>query len=120
MQSGIRITLLAIALSLTACSTQTAKGNASGNIPPSSPLARIRPGQPQKDVLYALGAPTDERSYATGKACIPFYMSDDAWQRCWCYRNLGRVVLSDGNFFGSGGGSVLWVEYDPKEPGKAR
>jgi hypothetical protein len=107
------------------CATQTAT-DATGTaaaLPPapaSNPLAKVDLGMTKKQVRDAIGQPTDENSYATGKAWIPFYFGTDARRTCWFYEDMGRVVFADGNVFGGGTGEVIRVDYDPAESGVAR
>ncbi len=123
----LTIGLMVVALS--ACSTQTAKpdtdassGSAAKGVPPpaTSPLAKIKLGMNKGAVREALGSPTDENSYATGKAWIPWYFGNDARRTSWYYKSMGRVVFADGNIFGGGGNEVIRVDYDPTESGVAR
>ncbi len=86
-------------------------------VPASSPLSKVKVGMRKAEVRTALGEPTDENSYATGKAWIPFYFGDDVRRTSWYYKGVGRVVFADGNVFGGGGGTVMRVDYDPSEPG---
>ena len=117
-----------MALALGACSTQTS--NSSGGAasepaigvpaPPSSPLSKVQLGMHKKQVQDLLGTPSDENSYATGKAFIPFYFGNDARRTSWYYKSMGRVVFADGNVFGGGTPEVMRVDYDPTESGVAR
>ena len=124
--------LLAISLiiGLSGCSTQTSKtetttrttesGRTVGAaVPPSSPLAKIELGMSKKQVRDALGVASDENSYATGKAWIPWYFGNDARRTSWYYKGEGRVVFADGNIFGGGTPEVIRVDYDPAESGEA-
>ncbi len=75
-------------LPLGACSRQTSNaapassGSADVAVgipaPPSSPLSKVQLGMHKKQVQDILGSPTDENSYPTGKAWIPFYFGNDA------------------------------------------
>jgi outer membrane protein assembly factor BamE (lipoprotein component of BamABCDE complex) len=93
---------------------------AAAPIPADSPLAKIKTGMRIQEVINILGAPTDQNSYATGKAWIPFYYGDDTRRTSYYYKGLGRVVFTGGNAFGGGGGNVVRVDYDPSESGVAR
>ena len=86
-------------------------------IPTSSPLAKIKIGMTAQEVSNILGMPTNQVSYASGKAWIPFYFGDDARRTEWSYKGIGRVVFSGGNVYGGGGGHVERVDYDPNETG---
>jgi hypothetical protein len=86
-------------------------------VPADSPLAKIKIGMSAQEVSNILGMPTNQVSYATGKAFIPWYFGDDARRTEWSYKGLGRVVFSGGNVFGGGGGQVERIDYDPNETG---
>ena len=88
--------------------------------PANSPLAKVKLGMSKTDVSTALGSPTGQNSYPTGKAFIPFYFGNDARRTSWYYKGMGRVVFADGNVFGGGTPEVVRVDYDPTETGIAR
>ncbi len=117
-----------LAMILGACATQTSQSVGS-EAPPvaigvpaprSSPLSKVQLGMGKKQVKDLLGAPTDENSYSTGKAWIPFYFGNDARRTSYYYKGMGRVVFADGNVFGGGSPEVVRVDYDPSESGVAR
>lgn len=97
-----------------------AEAPAQAAIPADSPLAKVKVGMRMQEVINILGAPTDQNSYSTGKAWIPFYYGDDVRRTSYYYKGLGRVVFTGGNVFGGGGGNVIRVDYDPSESGIAR
>jgi hypothetical protein len=115
-----------LTIALSACATQTSKSGEPGATtagavpPPSSPLSKIKDGMRMKEVTDILGAPSDQNSYMTGKAFIPWYFGDDARRTSYYYKGIGRVVFAGGNVFGGGGGEVIRVDYDPTENGIAR
>jgi len=85
---------------------------ASGN-----PLAKVKLGMTKAQVRDAIGSPSGENSYASGKVWIPFYFGNDVRRTAWHYKGQGRVIFADGNQFGGGGSEVINVEVDPSEPG---
>lgn len=101
-------------------STASAPEPAAAPIPADSDMAKIKVGMRMQEVINILGAPSDQNSYATGKAWIPFYFGDDTRRTSYYYKGMGRVVFTGGNVFGGGGGNVLRVDYDPSESGVAR
>lgn len=111
--------LLAFAFALAGCSGKSdpAPAPAAATIPADSPLAKVQVGMTANEVSQILGMPTNQVSYATGKAWIPWYFGDDARRTEWSYKGLGRVVFTGGNVFGGGGGRVTRVDYDPNETG---
>src|SRR5262249_58178559 len=62
-------------------------------IPPNSPLAKVHVGMSKPQVKEILGPATDENSYLSGKAWIPFYFGNDARLSAWFYKGMGRVVF---------------------------
>ena len=84
--------------------------------PADSPMAKVKPGMRPEDVVQFLGAPSRQSAYPTGKAFAPFYYGPDRWRSVYYYKGKGRVVFKgDGGF--SSGSQVLYLEYDPTEPG---
>jgi hypothetical protein len=116
--------LVGLVAMLGGCAAQdsgaAAPAEAAAPIPADSPLAKIKTGMRMQEVINILGAPTDQNSYSTGKAWIPFYYGDDVRRTSYYYKGIGRVVFTGGNVFGGGGGNVLRVDYDPSESGVAR
>ena len=90
---------------------------AKGTPPPAdSPLAKVKPGMRPEEVVAALGAPSRQSAYPTAKHFAPFYYGPDRWRSVYYYKGKGRVVFKgDGGF--STGSQVLYLEYDPTEPG---
>lgn len=126
MQRIITIAALCVLALTTGCASRSDSGAAPAAaepaastlpIPPDSPLAKIKIGMTAQEVSNILGMPTNQTSYATGKAWIPYYYGDDARRTEWSYKGLGRVVFAGGNVFGGGGGRVNRVDYDPSETG---
>ena len=88
-----------------------------GTPPPAdSKMAKIKPGMRPEEVVQILGPPSRQSAYPTGKAFAPFYYGPDRWRSVYYYKGQGRVVMKgDGGF--SSGSQVLYLEYDPTEPG---
>ena len=113
-----------VSLALLACAQRGAAPR-SGEVetekapPANSPLAKVRVGMGQREVQDLIGPPTDQKSYVTGKAFIPYYFGPDSHRVAHYYRGMGRVVFSGGSAFGQVG-KVLRVEYDPNENGYAK
>lgn len=95
-----RITLAALCLSLAtpALLAEEKKGEAdaavvTGNPPPDSGFAKLKPGMSFKDAVAVLGKPTSERAYCTGKHHIPFYFARDRAYTEYYYQGQGIVVF---------------------------
>jgi outer membrane protein assembly factor BamE (lipoprotein component of BamABCDE complex) len=63
-------------------------------VPDDSPLAKIQIGMSDSEVRTALGEPSSQNAYMTGKSWIPFYYGPDASRRDYVYDGIGRVVFS--------------------------
>lgn len=127
MQQAIRVMVAAMAIvGLVGCSSRSADqpaadtATASAPAPAGSKLAQVKIGMNKKQVSDILGPPTDENSYQSGKAWIPFYFGTDVRRTSYYYKGVGRVVFADGNQFGGGTPEVVRVDYDPNESGVAR
>jgi hypothetical protein len=112
------------ALGIVGCSAKSDSASApeaaaatAAPVPADSPLAKVKVGMTAQEVSNILCMPTNQVSYATCKAWIPFYFGDDSRRTEWSYKGLGRVVFSGGNVFGGGGGRVNRIDYDPSETG---
>ena len=88
-----------------------------GNIPPSSPFAKIKLGMPMKQVFDLIGPPTDTRSYLTGKSFIPFYFGADASRFDALYKGQGRITFAGASGITGSSGKVYRIVYDPTEDG---
>ena len=84
-------------------------------------LSKVSVGMTKAQVKEAIGAPSDENSYESGKRWIPFYYGNDVRRSTWYYKGQGRIVFAEGNVFGGGSsGEVVNVEIDATESGVAR
>jgi outer membrane protein assembly factor BamE (lipoprotein component of BamABCDE complex) len=130
MRTRIVSTLLCGAvLALGGCAaSQPAKPAARSAAPAAAPAAKagaatgnslstVTVGMTKAQVRDAVGSPSGENSYASGKAWIPFYFGNDVRRTTWYYKGQGRVIFADGNQFGGGSSEVITVEIDPAEPG---
>jgi len=134
--SVTRITLAALCLSLTVppvlAEEKKAEADASivtGNPPADSSFAKVKPGMNFKDAVAALGKPTSERAFCTGKHHIPFYFARDRAYTEYYYQGQGVVVFyTDVNVGGwsrykscspTDPTEVAEVHYNPSESGVA-
>jgi hypothetical protein len=104
-------------------SSSTAGGEAAkpapqkGVAPPSGhPLAKVEMNMAPSQVQEIMGAPTNTKSYITGKSFIPWYFGSDSGSRVeYAYKGQGRVVFAVNRW--SGQQKVLRIDYDPNEDG---
>ncbi|MDN5937492.1 MAG: hypothetical protein L0H83_02395 [Salinisphaera sp.] len=90
-------------------------GGIQGDIPASSPFANLKVDMTTAEVLAALGAPTSQRVYPTGKAWVPFYFGCDTHRQELRYQGQGVITLTCGRY--DGVYQVWRVVYDPAETG---
>lgn len=121
------VALLGLALALGGCASGGGEGSSSasaetadraprGVAPPAGHrLAKVERGMAPAQVRKILGEPSNEQSYQTGKAWIPFYWGSDLARTDWKYKGNGRVVFSHNRW--SGAMKVIRVDYDPEEDG---
>ncbi len=82
------------------------------SVPDDSPLAKITIGMSDSDVRMALGEPSSQNAYMTGKGWIPFYYGPDTSRTDYVYDGIGRVVFSRNQY--SGQLKVIDVVHEPK------
>lgn len=95
--------------------SESAKG-IYGNPPAGSPFSKLKVDMSSKEVLDLIGPPTDQKSYMTGKAWIPFYYGSDRYRMEYRYKHQGVITFAGGSGF-SGAFTVYRVIYDPQESG---
>lgn len=87
-----------------------------GNPPAGSPFSKLKIGMSSNRVIDLIGAPTDQRSYITGKAWIPFYFGRDRSRMEYRYKGNGVITFSGGGGFSSVY-TIYRVIYNPDESG---
>ena len=84
-------------------------GEITGVPAPGSRFAQLQIGMPMRQVTDILGPPTDEGSYITGKAFIPFYYGSDRYRYELVYKGQGRLIFAGGSISDHGGGHLTWI-----------
>lgn len=99
-------------------SSQPAKAAPSKGVAPPAghPLAKVQLNMQPHEVQAVMGAPTNTKSYVSGKAFIPWNFGADSGSRVeYAYKDQGRVVFAVNRW--SGQQKVVRVDYDPNEDG---
>ena len=81
-----------------------------GTPAPGSKFSKIKLGWDSRHVTDVIGPPTDSKSYATGKAWIPFYHGSDSFRGEEHYK--GEGILTFG-----GNGKLIRIIVNPNESG---
>lgn len=87
-----------------------------GNPPSSAAFSKVKLGMSPKHVIDLIGSPTDQTSYLTGKAWIPFYFGRDRSRLEYRYKGEGVITFSGAGLFHVAY-TVYRVIYNPHESG---
>ena len=92
------------------------EGEIVGTPAAKSKFAKLQIGMPQRQVEDLIGAPSDTKTYVTGKAWIPFYFGKDTYRFETFYKHEGRLTFEGGGITGSSG-KLIRVTVDTSEDG---
>lgn len=118
-----RIALLAVLtlclmVTFSACATHSSSKKSepvaqapATTVPPTSKFAKLEIGMARPEVHEKIGAASDFKVIASGKAWIPFYYGSDRTRTIDYYKKEGRLVYSGGN------NRLIDIVYDPDEDG---
>jgi hypothetical protein len=82
-----------------------------------SKFAKVHDGMYSKEIIDLIGNPTDQKSFQTGKAFIPFHFGSDNYRTEFHYKGEGVLTFSGGGMGEMGSLKLIKVEVDPKESG---
>lgn len=92
------------------------EGEITGRPAPGSKFGQVQIGMSWGQVQGILGVPSDQGSYITGKAFIPFFFGSDRYRHELVYKGQGRLV-----FAGSAGfdmnAHLIWIIHSANETG---
>ncbi len=103
--------------------TQTVKGidgwegEISGKPAPGSKFTKLKIGMGMKQVTDLIGQPTDQGSYVTGKAWIPFYFGSDRYRHELVYKHQGRLIFAGGSVGDFTSGRLISIIHNAQEGG---
>jgi hypothetical protein len=90
------------------------QGEITGVPAANSRFVRLKIGMSQQQVFEAIGQPSDQGAYITGKAFIPFYFGSDRSRWEMVYKGQGRLIFSNQAGFGSGY-YLTWIIHNSGE-----
>jgi len=93
------------------------EGEISGTPAKGSKFTKLQIGMPMKQVTDLIGPPTDQGSYITGKAFIPFYFGPDKHRYEMVYKGLGRLIFAGGSIGDFSSGNLIWIIHNANEGG---
>ena len=88
-----------------------------GTPAPGSKFSKIQPGMYSKEVMDLIGPPTDQKTYATGKAWIPFHFGSDNYRAEYLYKGEGELTFSGGGVGSAGSLKLIRITVNPQESG---
>jgi len=91
-------------------------GEITGKPAPGSKFTQLKIGMPLKQVIDLVGAPTDQGSYMTGKAWIPFNFGSDRYRHEVVYKGQGRLIFAGAAGFDSNA-NLIWIIHSANEQG---
>lgn len=93
------------------------EGEITGKPAPSSKFTQLKIGMGMQQVTDLVGPPTDQGTYITGKAFIPFYFGGDRHRFEMAYKGQGRLVFAGGGMGDYNSGNLIWIIYSASESG---
>ena len=104
--------------------TQTVKGindwegEITGKPAPGSKFTKLKIGMSMKQVTDLIGQPTDQGTYITGKAWIPFYRGgSDRYRHEMVYKGQGRLIFASGSRRDYASGNLVSIIHNAQESG---
>lgn len=91
-----------------------------GTPAPDSKFTKVHDGMYSREVVDLIGPPTDQKTFQTGKAFIPFHFGGDNYRTEFHYKGEGVLTFSGGGVGAEGSLKLIKVEVDPKETGYIR
>jgi hypothetical protein len=88
-----------------------------GKPAPDSKFAKVHAGMYSKEISDLIGPPTDQKSYQTGKAFIPFHFGSDNYRTEYHYKGEGVLTFSGGGMGEMGSLKLIRIEANPSESG---
>ncbi len=93
------------------------EGEITGKPVPGSKFAQLKIGMPMRQVTDILGSPTDQGTYMTGKAWIPWYFGSDKHRPELVYQGQRRLIFAGPSGFSYGQGNLIWIIHSANETG---
>jgi len=92
------------------------EGEITGKPAPGSKFTQLKIGMPLKQVMDLVGTPTDQGSYMTGKAWIPFNFGSDRYRHEVVYKGQGRLIFAGAAGFDTNA-HLIWIIHSANEQG---
>ena len=93
------------------------EGEISGKPAPGSRFTKLQIGMSMKQVIDLIGQPTDQGTYETGKAWIPYYYGSDRYRYELVYKRHGRLIFAGGSWGDYSSGNLISIIHNAQESG---
>ena len=93
------------------------EGEISGKPAPGSRFTKLQIGMSMKQVIDLIGQPTDQGTYETGKAWIPYYYGSDRYRHEMVYKRQGRLIFAGGSAGDYSSGYLISIIHNAQESG---
>jgi hypothetical protein len=84
---------------------------------PGSKFAKVQVGMYSKQIVDLIGPPSDQKTYMTGKAWIPFHFGGDNSRTEYHYKGEGVLTFANGGVGDLGSMKLIRVTVDTQESG---
>ncbi|MFM2069130.1 MAG: hypothetical protein RLZZ584_4039 [Pseudomonadota bacterium] len=91
------------------------EGEITGKPAPGSKFGKLQIGMTATSVVAQLGQPSDQGSYITGKAFIPFYFGSDKYRYEVVYKGQGRLIFASSATYSFGEMHLIWIIHNASE-----
>lgn len=96
---------------------KTSSGDVNGTPAAGSKFSKIKVGMYSKQVMDLIGAPTDQKTYMTGKAWIPFHFGGDNARSEYHYKGEGTLTFAHGGVGDMTSQKLIRINVNPSESG---
>jgi hypothetical protein len=90
------------------------EGEVVGTASPDAKFSKLVIGMETPEVQDVMGrTPDRSHTYESGKRWIPYYFGNDARRMQVLYKGEGCLIFTAGNVWGSAGGDLIQITFDP-------
>lgn len=93
------------------------QGEVIGTAAPGSSFAKLKLGMFSREVMDLVGQPSDQKTYMTGKAWIPFHFGSDNSRTEYHYKGLGILTFANGGINDMTSMKLIRIVNNPDESG---
>jgi hypothetical protein len=90
------------------------EGEVVGTAAPDAKFSKLVIGMETPEVQEVMGrTPDRSHTYESGKRWIPYYFGNDARRMQVLYKGEGCLIFTAGNIWGTAGGDLIQITFDP-------